>query len=75
MNERILNLARQVWPDPNTSHTNHVKFAELIVQACVEAVKDTTTSHAYTTYDKGLVDATITKSVKAIKEQFGMSNV
>ena len=34
MNERILELARQVWPDPNTSHVNHKKFAELIVAEC-----------------------------------------
>jgi len=31
MNDRILELARQVWPDPNTSHVNHEKFAELMV--------------------------------------------
>ena len=36
MNERILELARQVWPDPNTSHVNHEKFAELIVRQCAE---------------------------------------
>jgi len=36
MNERILELARQVWPDPNTSHVNHEKFAELIVQECAK---------------------------------------
>jgi hypothetical protein len=35
MNERILELARQVWPDPNTSHVNHEKFAELIVRECM----------------------------------------
>jgi len=34
MNERILELARQVWPDPNTSHVNHEKFAKLIVEEC-----------------------------------------
>jgi len=34
MNERILELARQVWPDPSVSHVNHEKFAELIVQEC-----------------------------------------
>jgi hypothetical protein len=34
MNQRILELARQVWPDPNTSHVNHEKFAELIVKEC-----------------------------------------
>ena len=31
MNQRILELARQVWPDPNISHVNHEKFAELIL--------------------------------------------
>ena len=36
MNERILELARQVWPDPNTSHVNHEKFAELIVKECMK---------------------------------------
>ena len=36
MNQRILELARQVWPDPNTSHVNHEKFAELIVEECAK---------------------------------------
>jgi len=39
MNERILELARQVWPDPNTSHVNHKKFAELIVRECADYVQ------------------------------------
>jgi acetone carboxylase gamma subunit len=38
MNERILELARQVWPDPNISHVNHMKFAELIVRECMIVV-------------------------------------
>ena len=40
MNERILELARQVWPDPSVSHVNHEKFAELIVQECVRKVRN-----------------------------------
>ena len=40
MNQRILELARQVWPDPNTSHVNHEKFAELIVRECAELFVD-----------------------------------
>jgi len=36
MNERILELARQVWPDPSVSHVNHEKFAELIVRECAD---------------------------------------
>ena len=35
MNERMLELARQVWPDPNISHANHMKFAELIVRESI----------------------------------------
>lgn len=34
MNERILELARQIWPDPSISHANHMRFAELIVREC-----------------------------------------
>ena len=40
MNERIAELARQVWPDPSTSHVNHEKFAELIVQECMRQVEE-----------------------------------
>jgi hypothetical protein len=47
MNERILELARQVWPDPNISHVNHMKFAELIVKECIEVVED---SQGYNQY-------------------------
>jgi hypothetical protein len=36
MNKRIKELAKQVWPDPNTSHDNHMKFAELIVRECAD---------------------------------------
>ena len=36
MNERMLELARQVWPDPNISHANHVKFAESIIRECAD---------------------------------------
>ena len=39
MNERIRQLARQVWPDPSTSHVNHEKFAELIVRECADIAK------------------------------------
>lgn len=39
MNERILELARQVWPDPNISHVNHMKFAELIVKECCSIIE------------------------------------
>lgn len=40
MNERILELARQIWPDPNVSHVNHEKFAELLIQDCCKAIEN-----------------------------------
>jgi len=40
MNERILELAKQIWPDPNISHTNHIKFAELIVRECADVAAE-----------------------------------
>jgi hypothetical protein len=40
MNERILELARQVWPDPSTSHVNHEKFAKLIILECSNILFD-----------------------------------
>ena len=40
MNNRILELARQVWPDPSTSHVNHEKFAKLIVEDCIQVLVD-----------------------------------
>jgi len=45
MNERMLELARQVWPDPNISHANHMKFAELIVKECAKSANDWYQNH------------------------------
>ena len=42
MNERILELAKQIWPDPNISHANHIKFAELIVEECARELDERT---------------------------------
>ena len=48
------------------------RFAELIVKECLLAIDNTNTHHAYTTFDKDLIDATIKKSKKAVKEHFGV---
>jgi hypothetical protein len=75
MNNRVLELARQVWPDPTISHTNHMKFAELIIQQCILAVEcKTSTTHIHTTFDEQLVLHTIDNSVKAIKQHFGFND-
>ena len=39
MNERILELARQIWPDPSISHVNHMRFAELLIRECSHIAK------------------------------------
>jgi hypothetical protein len=40
MNENIEKLLKEVWPDPKTSHVNHLKFAELIVGECLNVIKN-----------------------------------
>jgi len=59
MNERILELARQVWPDPNISHVNHEKFAELIVRECAEHID-------FAIFSNGGIDG------RSLKEHFGV---
>jgi hypothetical protein len=39
MNKRMRELEKQCW-DYQTNHLNTDKFAELIVQECIEQVKD-----------------------------------
>ena len=48
------------------------KFAELIVQECLVAIDKTNTHHVHTTFDQGLVMATISKSKEAVREHFGI---
>jgi hypothetical protein len=64
MNERIKELAKQVWPDPNTSHDNHEKFAELIVRECYEHCKgqllnSTLANEHNLSYNDGVMDCAI----------------
>lgn len=46
------------------------RFAELLINECIDAVNTTGKQCAYTTYDLGVVECTINMSVKAIKERF-----
>lgn len=52
MNERFLELARQVWPDTNISHVNHMKFAELIVRECANLAMNQRHSTSPDDYDE-----------------------
>jgi hypothetical protein len=81
MNERILELARQVWPDPNISHVNHEKFAELIVRECADICINENVSNLdlKVIHESGkfTVQDLATKScgenlAKRIKEHFGV---
>lgn len=70
MNEQINDLAEQCYHPYSEYHINLELFAELIIHECIEAVKNTDTTHAFTTYDKDTVDGTIIKCVQSIKERF-----
>lgn len=79
MNEKI----KAIWNLAASNHTQEDtswktqqnflnKFAELIIKECIDAVDNTNRHHAYTTFDKDLIDFTIAKSKTAIKERFGV---
>jgi hypothetical protein len=46
------------------------RFAELMLEECVIAIKNTGTQCAYTTHDAGVVQCTIQKSVDALHDHF-----
>jgi len=66
MNERLLELAKQVWTDPNISHANHIKFAQLIVKECVYIV-----SKRYMG-DNNREDMEVRRCVEDLKKHFGV---
>ena len=66
MNERIKELARQVWPDPNISHVNHMKFAELIVRECIGVVNKRYMG------DNNREDFEVRRCAEDLKKHFGV---
>lgn len=73
MNKRIKELAEQqglTGPNYLISSQELEKFADALIQECIVAVKQTNTHHALTTYDQNLIQATISKSVEAIRNHF-----
>ena len=46
------------------------RFAELMLEECIAAVKNTGIQCAYTTHDLPVVKCTIDKSVDALREHF-----
>lgn len=55
---------------PGINPDMQLSFARQIIKECIDAVRNTDTRHAYTTFDKGLIDATVERSIKSIKERF-----
>lgn len=50
------------------------EFGELIVNECIKAVEQTDRTHAHTTFDLSLIDATILKSKDSITQHFKDAN-
>jgi hypothetical protein len=78
MNKELLkNLQLQAGGShyPSINPDMQLTFARLVVNECIEAVRKTDTTHAYTTFDKSLIDATIERSIKSIKEKFNYNVV
>jgi len=72
MNEKIKQIALQVGGShyPDVGGQLLEQFARKVIDECIIAVQNTNQHHAYTTYDKGMVEATIEKSVVAILDRF-----
>ena len=49
------------------------KFADLLIEACINAVENTNTHHAFTTFDKSMIDDTIAKCSQNIRDTLGVS--
>lgn len=67
MNERIKELEKQCW-NHQTNHLDSEKFAELIIEECIDVVKQ----DWYTPDGHGTVLGQ-TKAVQFIKEHFGIN--
>lgn len=63
-----LGARRSVWEAAMT------KYAELIVQECIDAVDKTNTHHVHTTFDDSMVRGTMAKTKVAIREHFGVES-
>jgi hypothetical protein len=72
MNEKIKHVALQVGGShyPDVGGDLLEQFARKIIDECIVAVQNTNKHHAYTTFDLGMVESTIEKSVVAILDRF-----
>ena len=72
MNDKLKEIALQAGGShyPDVGGVTLEKFARLLIAECIDAVKNTPTTAAYTTFDLDVVKNTIAKSVKSIEERF-----
>jgi hypothetical protein len=55
---------------PTVGGTTLEKFAELLIEECIQVVKDTPLHCAKTTFQEGIVKCTIDQSVAALRKHF-----
>jgi hypothetical protein len=72
MNEKIKRLALEAGGStyPEVGGKNLERFAELLIQECIDAVSNTPTHCAKTSFQIGIVQCTINKSVEVLKNHF-----
>ena len=72
MNEKFKRLALEAGGStyPEVGGKNLERFAELLIQECIDVVKTTPMHCAMTSFQEGIVKCTISESVKTLKEHF-----
>ena len=73
MNKKIQEILEKNTTDcMGVKQVNHDAFARDIIYECMRAVEITPRHLAYTSYDYGLVNATIKKCKASVKEHFNL---
>ena len=80
MNDKIDKLlyeagltAQGCWDEMDSYDRESIlRFGKLVIDECIDAVEHTNMHHAYTTFDKDMVETTIAKSIMSIKERFNL---
>ncbi len=49
-----------------------IEFAELIVRECIDCINETDKHYIFTAQDAGVIGAAHNRSIKTIKEHFGV---
>lgn len=53
-------------------YTNQIEIKKELLQECVEVIKSTPKTHAYTTYQLSLIEETIKKTVEHFKNHYNL---